>query len=99
VVVPLVVLEVADLVHHCLELVVHGLWLFSFVDDEPSEFSLYHIPFGDLGHFITFVHRLQQVPNLLYALQPLHLVILLTHGSEEYGGGLGVEMSDLGGLI
>jgi hypothetical protein len=32
--------EVAHLVHHCLEPVVHGLRLFPFVEDESTEFSL-----------------------------------------------------------
>jgi hypothetical protein len=53
-VIPLVAPEVADLIHHSLEPVVHGLWLFSFVEDEPTEFSLDCFPLGDLGYFIPF---------------------------------------------
>jgi hypothetical protein len=86
--------------HHCLEPVVHGLWLFSFVEDEPTEFSLNRFLLGDLCHFIPFMCRLEDVPNLFSTLQPLHLVVLLsTQRREEYGGGLGVEVPHLGGLI
>jgi hypothetical protein len=85
--------EVADLVHHCLEPVVHGLWLFSFVEDKPIEFSLDRFPLGDLCHFVPFMRRFEDVPNLFGSFQPLHLVVLLsTQGSEEYGGGLRVEV-------
>ena len=92
--------EVADLVHHRLEPVVHCLWLFSLVEDEPTEFSLNRFVLGDFGHFIAFIHRLEDVPNLFGTLQPLHFVVLLpTQGGEEYGGSLGVEVPYLGGLI
>jgi hypothetical protein len=44
--------------------------------------------------------RLEDVPNFFGTLQPLHLVVLLpTQGSEEYGGGFGVEVPYLGNLI
>jgi hypothetical protein len=99
-VIPLGAPEVADLVHHRLDPVVHCLWPFSFVEDEPTEDSLNHFPLGDLCHFIPFMPRLEDVPNFFGTLQPLHLVVLLsTQGSEEYGGGLGVEVPHLGGLI
>ena len=99
-VIPLGAPEVADLVHHCLKPVVHGLWLFSFVEDEPTKFSLDRFPLGDLFHFVSFVRRLEDVSNFFGTLQPLHLVVLLsTQGSEEYGGGLGVEVPRLGGLV
>jgi hypothetical protein len=43
---------------------------------------------------------LEDVPYFFGALQPLHFVVRLhTQGSEEYGGGLGVEVPYLGGLI
>jgi hypothetical protein len=42
-VIPLGAPKVADLVHHHLELVVHGLWRISFIEDEPTEFSLDHL--------------------------------------------------------
>jgi hypothetical protein len=55
--------EVADLVHHCLEPVLHGLWLFSFGEDELTEFSLNCFLLGDLGYFIPFMCHLEDVPN------------------------------------
>jgi hypothetical protein len=88
------------LVHHCLEPVVHGLWLFSFVEDEPNELSLDCFLLGDLGHLVSFMRHFEDVPNLFGTFQPLHLVVLLsTQGSEEYGGSLRVEVPHLGGLI
>jgi hypothetical protein len=99
-VIPLGALEVTDLIHHGLEPVVHGLWLFSFVEDEPTEFSLDCFLLGDLGHFVPFMCRLEDVPNFFGTFQPLNLVVLLsTQGSEDYGGGLRVEVPHLGGLI
>jgi hypothetical protein len=99
-VIPLGAPEVANLVHHRLESVVHGLWLLSFVEDEPTEFSLDHLPLGDLGNLVTFVCRHEDVPNLFGTLQSLHLVIPLPiQGSEEYSGGLGVEVPNLGGFV
>jgi hypothetical protein len=92
--------EVADLVHHRLEPVLHCLWLFSFVEDELIKFALDCFPLGDLCHFIPFMRRLEDVPNFFDTLQPLHLVVLLSaQGSKDYGGGLGVEVHYLEGLI
>jgi hypothetical protein len=56
--------EVAHLIHHCFEPVVHRLRLFSFVEDESTEFSLDRFMFGVLGHLILFVRRFEDVPNL-----------------------------------
>jgi hypothetical protein len=99
-VIPLGAPEVADLVHHHLESVIHCLWLFSFVEDEPTEFSLNCFPLGDLCHFVPFMRRLEDIPNFFGTLQPLHIVVLLsTQGSEEYGGGLGVKVPYLGSFI
>jgi hypothetical protein len=92
-VIPLGAPEVADLVDHGLEPVVHCLWLLSFVEDKLTEFSLDRFTLGDLGHLVPFRRRLEDVINFFGTLQPLHLVVLLpTQGSEEYGGGLGVEV-------
>jgi hypothetical protein len=55
--------EVAHLIDHSLELVVHFLRLLSFVEDESIEFSLDGLVFGDLGHLVPFVRRLRNVPN------------------------------------
>jgi hypothetical protein len=83
-VIPLGAPEVADLVRHGLESVVHGLWLFFFVADKPIEFSLNCFPLGDLGDFVPFVSCLEDIPNFFGTFQPLHLVVLLsTQGSEE----------------
>jgi hypothetical protein len=70
--------EVAHLIHHGLEPVVHGLRLFPFVEDEPTEFSLDRLTLGDLGHLVPFVRRFEDVPNFFGVLQPLHLIILLS---------------------
>jgi hypothetical protein len=51
-VIPLGAPEVADLVHHCLEPVVHFLWLFSLVEVEPTKFSLDRFPLSDLLFFV-----------------------------------------------
>jgi hypothetical protein len=99
-VIPLGAPEVADLVYHGLEPVVHGLWLFSFIEDEPTEFSLNCFLLGDLGDLVPCVRRVKDLPNFFGTFQPVHLVVLLsTQGSEEYGGGLGDEVPYFGGFI
>jgi hypothetical protein len=60
--------EVAHLVHHCLEPVVHGLRLFSFVEDESIELALDRLPLGDLCHLVPFVCGFEDVPNLFGVL-------------------------------
>jgi hypothetical protein len=60
--------KVAHLVHHCLELIVHHLWLFSFVEDESTEFSLDCFALGDLGHLIPFVRGFEDVLNFFSVL-------------------------------
>jgi hypothetical protein len=66
--IPLGAPEVVHLVHHHLELVVHGLRLFPFVDDESSEFSLDCLTLGDLGHLIPSVRRFEDVLNFFGVL-------------------------------
>jgi hypothetical protein len=95
-VIPLGSPEVAHLVDHRLEPVIHCLWLFSFVKDESIEFSLDRFTLGDLGHLVPFVHRFKDVPNFFGIFQPLHLIILLSTGGEEYRSFLGVKMPNLG---
>jgi hypothetical protein len=63
-VIPLGAPEIAHLIHQGLEPVVHGLWLLSLVGDESTELPLDRLPFGDLGHLVPYVRRLQDVPNL-----------------------------------
>jgi hypothetical protein len=77
-VIPFAAPEVALLVHQGLEPVVHRLWLLPLVKHEPTELPLDRLPLGDLGHLVSFVRGLEHVPNLLCALQPLHLIILLS---------------------
>jgi hypothetical protein len=60
--------EVAHLIDHRIELVVHGLRLFSFVEDESTELPLDRLPFGDLGHLVPFVRGLEHVSNFFGAL-------------------------------
>jgi hypothetical protein len=67
-VIPLGAPEVKYLVHHRLEPVVHGLWLFPFVEDESTEFSLDRFAHGDLGHLVPFVRGLEDVLNFFGAL-------------------------------
>jgi hypothetical protein len=55
--------EVVHLVDHGLEPIVHGLRLFSFVEDESTEFSPDRLPLGDLGHLVPFVRGFEDVPN------------------------------------
>jgi hypothetical protein len=99
-VIPFCAPEIAHLVDHCLETIVHGLRLFSFVEDKSTESSLDRFALGDLGHFIPFVRGFEDVLNFFGVLQPLHLIILLsTQRGEEYRSCLGVEVSNLGGLV
>jgi hypothetical protein len=59
--------EVAHLVHHGLEPVVHGFRIFPFVEDESTEFTLDRLALGDLRHFVPFVRGFEDVPNFLGA--------------------------------
>ena len=77
-VIPFCAPEVVHLVHHGLELLVHCLWLFSFVEDELIELALDRLSLDDLCHLIPFVRRFEDVPNFFGVLQPLHLIILLS---------------------
>jgi hypothetical protein len=67
-VIPFDALEVAHLVHHCLELVVHGLRLFSFVEDKSFELTLDRLPLGDLCHLVSFVRDFEDVPSFFGVL-------------------------------
>lgn len=97
---PLGAPEVPYLVHRHLEPIVHLLWLFSFIEGEPSKLSFNHSHLSDFGDPITFVRRLEAIPNLLDVLQPLYFVALLpTQGSKKYYNCLRVEMLDLGDLV
>jgi hypothetical protein len=67
-VIPFCAPKVAHLVHQSFELVVHCLWLLSFVEDESTEFSLDRFTLGDFGHLVPFVRRLEDVPNFFGTL-------------------------------
>jgi hypothetical protein len=77
-VIPLGAPEVAHLVDHLLEPVIHCLWLLSFVEDESTELSLDRLALGDFGHLVPFMCRLEDIPNLFGIFQPLYLIILLS---------------------
>jgi hypothetical protein len=62
-VIPFCAPEVAHLIDHRLEPVVHGLRLFPFVEDESTELSLDRFVLGDLGHLAPFVRGFENVPN------------------------------------
>jgi hypothetical protein len=99
-VIPLGAPEVVDLVDHRLEPVVHCLCLLSFVENESTEFSLDRSRLVILVTLSPSCAVLRTSQFYLALFNPLHLVALLsTQGSEEYRGGLGVEVPHLGGLI
>jgi hypothetical protein len=76
-VIPLGATEVVDLVDHCFEMVVHFLWIFSFVEDESIEFSLDRFALGDLGQLVPFMRRLEDVPNFFGIFNPCTLLYSL----------------------
>jgi hypothetical protein len=67
-VIPFCAPEVAHLIDHRLELVVHSLRLFPLVEDESIEFSLDRFALGDLGHLVPFVRRFEDVPKFFGGL-------------------------------
>jgi hypothetical protein len=78
-VIPLGAPEVAHLVDHRFEPVVHGLQFFSFVEDESTELPLDRLALGDLGHLIPFVRGLEHVPNSLALFNPCTLLYSSRH--------------------
>jgi hypothetical protein len=71
--------EVAHLVHHGFEPIVHCLRLFSFVEDESTELALDRFTLGDLGHLVPFVRGFEDVPNFLALLNPCTLLYSSRH--------------------
>jgi hypothetical protein len=67
-VIPFYAPKVAHLIHQGFESVVHCLWLLYLVEDELTELPLDRFPLGDLGHLISFVRGLYDIPNLFGAL-------------------------------
>jgi hypothetical protein len=78
-VIPLSAPEVAHLIDHSLEPVVHNMRLFSFVEDESTELSLDRLPLGDLGHLVPFVCRFKDVPIFLAFFNPCALLYSSRH--------------------
>jgi hypothetical protein len=68
VVIPFCAPEVTHLIDHGLEPVVHGLQLFSFVEDESTKLTLDRLSLGDLCHFVPFVRGFEDVPNFFGVL-------------------------------
>ena len=62
-VIPFCAPEVAHLVDHCFEPVVHCMWLLFFVEDESIELSLDHLALSDFGHLVPFMRRFEDIPN------------------------------------
>jgi hypothetical protein len=67
-VIPLGALEVADLVDHRIEAIVHCLCLFSFVEDGSTELFLDRFALGDFCHLVPFMRHLEDVPNFFGTL-------------------------------
>jgi hypothetical protein len=71
--------EVSHLVDHSFELIVHYLWLFSYVEDKSTELSLDRLALGDLSHLIPFVRRLEDIPNFFGIFNPCTLLYSSRH--------------------
>jgi hypothetical protein len=78
-VIPFCAPEVAYLIDHGLETVVHGLQLFSFVEDESTELSLDHLPLGALGHLVPFCAVLRTSQISLAFFNPCTLLYSSQH--------------------
>jgi hypothetical protein len=78
-VIPLGAPEVAHLIDHRLEPIVHCLWFLSFVEHESTEFSLDRLALCDLGHFVPFVRRFEDVPNFFGIFNPCTLLYSSRH--------------------
>jgi hypothetical protein len=78
-VIPFSAPEVAHLVHHCFELVVHRLWLLPFVEDESTELSLDRLALSDLGHLFPFIRRFEDSQISLAFFNPCTLLYSSRH--------------------
>jgi hypothetical protein len=78
-VIPLSAPEVEDLVDHRLEPVVPYLWLLSFVENKPIEFSLDRFMLGDFDHLVPFMCRLEDVLIFLALFNPCTLLYSSRH--------------------
>src|SRR5688572_7380763 len=78
-VIPFCAPEVAHLVDHHLESIVHCLWLLSFVEDELLELSLDRLALGDFGHLVPFVRRFEDISNFFGIFKPFTLLYFSRH--------------------
>jgi hypothetical protein len=78
-VIPFGALEVAHLVDHCFEPIVHRLWLLSFVEEESTEFSLDRLALGDFGHLVPFMRHFEDIPNFFSIFNPCTLLYSSRH--------------------
>jgi hypothetical protein len=67
-VIPIGAPEVAHLVDHCFEPVVHRLWLLSFVEDESTKLSLDRLVLGDFGHLVPIFFIKKAIYKTIYKL-------------------------------
>jgi hypothetical protein len=72
---PSLALVVPHLVHQGLESVIHFLWPFAPLHDEPPKFTFNELPLGDPSHDVAFMHDLQCVLDLFCILQAIYLVV------------------------
>jgi hypothetical protein len=99
-VIPLGAPEVAHLVDHCIEPVIHCLWLLSFVEGELTEFSLDRLALGDLGHLVPFVCRFEDVPIFFSIYKPCTLLYSSRHKhARSIEVAWELKMPNLGGLV
>jgi hypothetical protein len=80
-VIPLGAPKVVDLVHHGLEPVVHVLCLFTFIEDEPTKFTLNCFLIGDFCDFVPSCVALRTSQIFLTLFNPCLLLYssLLSH--------------------
>jgi hypothetical protein len=71
--------EIAHLVDHSFESVVHFLLLLSFVEYESTKLFLDRLVLGDFGHLVPFVRRLEDVPNFFGIFNPCTLLYSSRH--------------------
>jgi hypothetical protein len=75
--------ELAHLVHHGLEPVVHGLRLFPFVENESTEFFLDRLALGDLGTTSPSCAVLRTSQIFLALFNPCTLLYFSRHKEER----------------
>lgn len=74
---PLLTPIVMDRVHHCLESVVYFLEGPPLDHGKPPKLPFKKLYISNLDDLVTFIRDLEDVLNLVCALQTVHLVVLL----------------------